>query len=60
MKDRIKQLVFKAQQGTQRNIEINGKLHKFEVFQSVDDVIQTLEEEYELNRFDKNEIRMMW
>lgn len=60
MKPKIRSLVFKTQQGTNRNIEVNGKLHRFKVFQSVDDVIQTLEEEYELNRFDKNEIRMMW
>ena len=60
MKEKIERFEIKAQDGFYRNIEVNGKLHIFTIYNSVDDVIDYLDKKYELDRFDKHEIRMMW
>lgn len=60
MKNKIKNICFKAQKGMNRNIVVNGIEHEFMSYMSVDLVIQKLAREYELTNRDIKEIKEMW
>ena len=59
-KETINRFIIHAQEGSHVNVEVNDTTYAFTIYQSADHVINALEERYELDRFFKNEIRMVW
>ena len=59
-KEKINRFIIHAQEGIHVKVEVNETTYSFTIYQSANHVIHALEERFVLDRFFKNEIRMVW